>query len=153
MSQRFRGPRHHDETGSAIVEFVWLGLILMVPIVYILLAVFDLQRASYGVSAASRAAGRAFVLAPDQGSGYARAQRAAEVALKDQGIEPGGVAVRISCTPDPERCLSPGAVISVAVRTSQPLPFIPSALGGSRPAVTVNGTHTEPYGTFREDRS
>lgn len=153
MRSRADGTRHRDEAGSAIVEFVWLGLILMVPIVYILLTVFDVQRASYGVSAASRAAGRAFVLAPDQSAGYARAERAAQVALKDQGIEPGGVAVRITCTPDPDRCLSPGAVISVVVRTSQPLPLVPSALGGSRPAVQVNSTHTEPYGTFRGDRS
>lgn len=145
--------RRRDEAGSAIVEFVWLGLILMVPIIYILLAVFDLQRASYGVSAASRAAGRAFVLAPDQANAHARAERAAEVALKDQGIDPADVAVRVTCTPDPDRCLSPGAVISVAVHTSQPLPLVPSALGGARPAVQVNSTHTEPYGTFRGDRS
>jgi len=143
----------HQESGSAIVEFVWLGLILLVPLVYILLAVFDTQRASYGVSAASRAAGRVFVLAPDQVSAYARADRAARVALADQGVDAGSAAVTISCRPDPARCLSPGAVVTVVVRTTQPLPMTPSLMGASRPSVTVDSTHTEPYGTFREDRS
>ncbi|MGH3455694.1 MAG: hypothetical protein ACRDPQ_20380 [Nocardioidaceae bacterium] len=53
-----------DETGTALIEFIWLGLLLLVPLVYIMLTVFDAQRGAFGASSASRAAGRAFVLAP-----------------------------------------------------------------------------------------
>ena len=49
------------ERGSAIVEFHFLGLLLLVPLVYVLLAVLDVQRASYGVTQAAREAGRIFV--------------------------------------------------------------------------------------------
>ena len=41
------------ERGSAIVEFHFLGLLLLVPLVYVLLAVLDVQRASYGVTGRS----------------------------------------------------------------------------------------------------
>ncbi|MFY0407582.1 hypothetical protein [Solicola sp. PLA-1-18] len=142
-----------DEQGSAIVEVTWLALILLVPLVYLLLAVFDLQRASYGVSAASRAAGRAFVLAPDQQTGYARAEKAADLALRDQGLGIGSGRVRVTCRPDPRRCLVPGSIVTVVVRTYQPLPLVPSVLGSGRPTIRVQSTHVEPYGTFREDRT
>lgn len=145
--------RRRREDGTALVEFTWLALILLVPVVYVLLGVFDAQRASYAVSAASRSAGRAFVLSPDQATAQHRAVEAARVALADQGVELGSGAVAVSCTPSPQHCLSPGSVVTVTVTVQQPLPLAPDVLGGSAPTVRVASTHSEPYGTFREDRS
>ncbi len=145
--------RTRDDRGTALIEFIWLGLLLLVPLVYVLLAAFDVQRASYAVSAASRAAGRAFVLAPDQTSAYARAEAAARVALADQGIDAERSQLSVTCEPDPARCLAPGSVISVSVTVQQPLPIAPAVFGSSAPSVRVASTHVEPYGTFREDRS
>lgn len=142
-----------SERGSALIEFVWLALLLMVPLVYLLLAAFDVQRASYAVSAASRAAGRAFVLSPDQGSAYTRALAAARVALADQGIDADRSTLTVGCSPEPARCLSPGSIITVSVTVQQPLPVAPAVFGPSAPSVRVASTHVEPYGTFREDRS
>ena len=73
--------------GTASVEFVWLTILLLVPFVYILIAVFDTQRASYGVSTASRAAARAFLQSPDVATGERRARIAANVALDDQDLD------------------------------------------------------------------
>lgn len=141
------------EQGSAIVEFVWLGLLLLLPLVYVLVTAFEVQRASYGASSASRAAARAFVLAPDQPSAYDRARRAAAVALGDQGLGDKRADVTITCRPEPARCLSPGSVVTVVVAATQPLPLAPEVMGDARPQVTVDSRHSEPYGTFREDRS
>jgi Flp pilus assembly protein TadG len=69
-----------DDSGTAIIEFVWLAIILLVPLLYVVLAAFDTQRAAYAASAAARSAGRAFVTAPDQASGYARAREAVRLA-------------------------------------------------------------------------
>ena len=33
--------RRSDETGTAIVEFVWLAILLIVPLLYVVLAAFD----------------------------------------------------------------------------------------------------------------
>ena len=144
--------RSRGERGSAVVEFVWLVLLLMVPLVYLLLAVFDVQRASYGASAASRAAGRAFVLAPDQQTAYVRAEAAARVALADQGVDMSAAGVHVTCSPTPAQCLTPGSMITVAVTVQQPVPLTPDVLGDSRPTVRVSSSHVEPYGTFREAR-
>lgn len=141
------------EDGSALVEFVWLGLLLLLPLVYVLLSVFDAQRAAFGASAASRAASRAFVLAPSESVAREHAQQAADVALADQGISAGSAALTVSCSPDPSRCLSPGSMITVSVTVRQPLPLLPSGVGGDAPSVRVSSTSVEPYGTFREDRS
>jgi Flp pilus assembly protein TadG len=138
------------EDGSAVVEFVWLTVLLLVPFVYLLVAVFDAQRAAYGVSAASRSAARAFLQAPDVGTAGDRARTAARVALDDQGLD--GADVRVVCLPTPSDCLEPGSSVRVVVRTTQPLPLTPDALGSQLGGIVVDSTHTEPYGEFRMAR-
>ena len=138
------------EGGTATIEFVWLSILLLVPFVYILVAVFDAQRASYGVSTASRSAARAFLQAPDAAAGEQRARLAARVALDDQGLS--AASVRITCLPSPTDCLQPGSSVRVVVRTTQALPLTPSALGSQLGGITVDSTHTQPYGTFRRER-
>jgi Flp pilus assembly protein TadG len=138
------------ERGTATVEFVWLTILLLVPFVYILVAVFDTQRAAYGVSTASRSATRAFLQSPDAASGEQRARAAARVALDDQGL--ATATVRVTCLPTPAQCFEPGSSVRVVVRATQPLPLTPSALGRQLGGVTVDSTHTEPYGSFRSPR-
>ena len=65
--------RSRDERGSALVELVWLGILLLVPLVWFVLSVFEVQRGAFATTAAARAAGRAFALAPDDATGRARA--------------------------------------------------------------------------------
>jgi len=142
-----------DERGSALVEFIWLGLLLLIPLVYVLLSVFAAQSAAFGADAASRAAGRAFMLSASQGKAFAAAEGAARVALADQGIHADRMDLSVFCSPDPDRCLSSGSTVTVVVTVQQPLPLVPSMLGGNAPTIRLTSTHVEPYGTFREDRS
>ena len=144
--------RGRDEAGTAIIEFVWLAILLLVPLVYVVLAVFDTQRTSYATSTAARSAGRAFITSPDEASAHVRARAAARLAFEDQGI--GGAPMRlvIRCSPDPANCLSPGSVVAVEVRSSVDLPLMPDALGGNTPQIKVAALNQSPYGTFREDR-
>ena len=144
-----RGQRGED--GTALVEFVWLAILLIVPMLYIVLAAFDTQRAAYAASAAARSAGRAFVTAPDQASAYARAKAAVRLAYADQRID-RVPAVRITCRPRPRDCLSPGSVVIARVHSSVDLPLMPAALGGNTPRIQVDSEHQAPYGTFREAR-
>jgi Flp pilus assembly protein TadG len=142
-----------DERGTALVELTWLAILLLVPLVYIVLAVFEVQRAAFAVSAAARSAGRAYVLAPTDGDGLARARASAAMALEDQGLELTSAGLAVSCRPDPGDCLAPGSVVRIDVVCPVRLPLIPSALGDNTPSFRVEATHTVPYGTFREDRS
>lgn len=138
-----------DERGSAPVELVWLTILLLVPFVYVMIAVFDAQRAAYAVSSASKAAARAYVQAPDTMTAAQRAQRAAAVALGDQGVQAD---VEVVCLPSPSSCLQPGSSVRVSVRTVQPLPLTPSVLGDQVGGVAVDSSHVEPFGSFREGR-
>ena len=143
---------HRDDSGTALVEITWLTLLLLVPLVYLLLSVFELQRAAFGVDAATRAAGRVFVLAPDEATGRQRAADAAAVAMADQGVDVGADALSVSCEPDPGTCLRPGSVITVTLDAQVPLPLVPDLFGDFEPTARVSAAHRLPYGTFREAR-
>ena len=140
------------ETGTALVEVTWLSILLLVPLLYVVLAVFDVQRAAFAVNAATRAAGRAYSLAPFESQGAARAQAAAHVALADQGLDIGDANLDTTCEPDPRNCLAPGSVIRVRMEYQVSLPLMPDVLGGDKPSIRVEAEQSVPYGTFREDR-
>lgn len=144
--------RARGEQGTALVEATWLALLLLVPLVYVLLAVFDVQRASYGMSGAARAAARAYSLAPDETSAPSRARAAAAVALRDQQIDAEEVELVVRCRPAPGNCLAPGSLIRVELRHQVRLPLAPAALGGGAPSFRVEASSTVAYGTYREDR-
>jgi len=141
-----------EESGSALIEFTWLAILLLVPLLYIVLAAFEVQRSAFAVSAAAGAAGRAYSIAPSEAMAAERARAAAAVALADHGVSLADTELAVTCRPDPSDCLSPGSMIEVEVDLSVPLPLMPTALGGNTPSIRVAGDHRLPYGTFREDR-
>lgn len=144
--------RRRLEQGTAIVELVWLGVLLLVPVVWVLLTVFDAQRGAYGVSTAARAAGRAYALAPDDATGEARARAAAELALADQGLDGQPVQVQVSCQPFPGDCHQGTSVITVRVSSRVELPLVPDVLGDQAPSLSLDASHTLPIGQYQERR-
>ncbi len=62
------------------------------PILWIVLSVFEVQRGAFAASAAARSAGRAYALAPTDAEGERRARAVARQALADQGLEVGAAA-------------------------------------------------------------
>ena len=134
------------ERGSAVVEFAVLVPVLLLPLVYLLLAVFAIQDASYGVTAAAREAGRAFVTTPPGDDPYARAAAAAGIALGDHRLALGSGGLTVTCTP--EACL-PGAVAQVRLATTVTLPLVPRSILGRHPAaITVTAAHREVVDRF-----
>jgi hypothetical protein len=140
--------RRRPQSGSAVVEVVWLGILLLIPMVWIVLSVFEVQRGAFGVTAAARAAGRAYALAPDDVSGKQQARAAATVAMADQGLDHTAWRLDISCG-DLADCHVGGAVITVRVETHVALPFVPDFLGGHT-AFTLDAEHDVPIGQYQE---
>ena len=136
-----------SDDGSASLEFVVLGVLLLVPLAYLLITVFAVQSAAYGVSAASREAGRAYVQTPTGSEPGPRAFAAAMVALRDHGIELEPDQLSITCSADP--CLTPGAVVSVRVDVTVVLPWVPELFGEVPASVAVHGQHTAVVDRFR----
>ena len=141
--------RGRGEDGSALVELTWLGILLLVPVLWIVVSVFEVQRGAFAVSGAARAAGRAYALAPDDAVGRARAEAALRQVLADQGVEGQPADLDVSCSPGPD-CHAAGAVVTVVVRSRVDLPLLPDVLGGKAPSFALDATHTVPIGQFRD---
>jgi hypothetical protein len=141
--------RRRTEQGSALVELTWLGLLMLVPLLWIVLSVFEVQRGAFAVSGAARAAGRAYSLAPSDAIGQARAQAAARQVLVDHGIGELPLGMAVTCAPAGD-CHAPGAVITVRLRSQVDLPLLPDVLGGGAPSFALNASHTVPIGQFRD---
>ena len=151
MTWRRRG-QGRDERGSAVVELTWLGILLLIPTLWIVLSVFEVQKGAFGTSAAARAAGRAYALAPTDAEGQRRAEQAARQALADQGLEDAPLTVRVSCDSPGTGCHSGGSVITVRISSRVDLPLMPEVLGGDKPSFALDATHVVPIGQFQEVR-
>lgn len=152
MASRGRSPiRQPNERGSAMVEFCSLALLLMVPLVYAVLAVFRVQASAYGITAAAREAGRAFVTASDPELAERRAKAAAAVVAADQGLRLTPEAVTISCSAEP--CLTPDTRVVVKIDTTVRLPFLPAVFADRALAsVALHARHTEVVDLYRAAR-
>jgi hypothetical protein len=150
VSRPRRWTSRSSEAGSALVELTWLGLLMLIPLVYVVITIVTVQRSAYGATEAARAAGRAFVLAPDVATASHRAYDAAKVAMSDQGVALSSDELVVRCSPTPQSCLQPGSRVRVEIHLDVRLPFVPTVFGHSTASVAVRASHTEPYGTFRE---
>lgn len=146
-----RGRRTRDERGSALVELTWLGVLLLVPVLWIVLSASEVQRGAFATSAAARAAGRAFTLAPTDAQGRAEAEAAARQALADVGADGQPFRLSVSCRPSPGDCHAAGSVVTVNVESGVDLPLLPSVLGSGAPSFALDASHTVPIGQFRDD--
>jgi hypothetical protein len=135
------------ETGSAMVEFTYLGILLLVPLAYVLLTIFRLQNAGYAVSTATREASRAFVSAPSDDVAWGNARAAATLALRDFGLEIEPKRVQITCTHQP--CLTPGGQVRVHIDREVLLPLVPRVFGKAPAAIRVEAERTDTVDRLR----
>jgi Flp pilus assembly protein TadG len=121
-----------DDLGSAALEFILVGCLLLVPVVYLIVALGMIQGQVLGSEAAARHAARAVSLS----SGTADADRRVEAVLAsviaDYGMDAEHVAVSVACGNAAVRCPEAGAVLTVTVRTEVSLPLVPPVLGLER---------------------
>ena len=115
--------------GTAVVEFVVLAVLVMVPLAYAAVVVLKVHSATFTADTTSAAS--------------ARARSAARIALADYGL------------PDPElsiacidgSCLAPSSGIEVEVRTQVAIPFSP--FGDGRSVIPVSAVHQARVDTYR----
>ena len=121
--------------GSAIIEFVFVAIVVMVPLMYLVAAVATVQRAQLAVSQAARDAGRAFATSDTAAQAGPRVDAAVRLALSDQGL-PNDASVRFiasgsSCgTRAVTPVLRAGAEFAVCVSRRTDLPGVPTVLSG-----------------------
>src|SRR5205823_11421608 len=86
------------DRGSALVEFVFIALVVFVPLVYLVAGFSAVQRGVFASTEAARDAGRAIGTAADVPSGLAQAERAAQFAVEDQSVD--ATDVQVAYAPD-----------------------------------------------------
>jgi hypothetical protein len=135
------------DAGRAIVEFLVVGLLVLVPVVYFVVTLSRVQAAAFAASTASREAGRAFTTATTEDSAFARAEAAARISFQDYDFEADGT-VGLSCDGSP--CLRPEGRVEAVATVKVRLPLVPDLLSGAIPAVLpVSATHVATVDRFR----
>jgi hypothetical protein len=134
-----------QEDGSAVVEFTFLALLLMVPLVYFVITVGQIQGGSFAVVGAADQAAKVYVAQPDAPAAQAAAEQAVALALSDFGHAAEMASMTTSCSP--ANCQAAGTAVTVTVRLNVPLPFIPFADGLS--ATEVEASSTQLVGRYR----
>lgn len=147
MTRAPRGRALHDERGSAVVEFVTLAVLLLIPLVYLVLMLGRLQAGAYAVSQASREAGRAYVTAQAGEDAAVRARAAAHLSFADQRFEDVGT-LAIACDGTP--CLRPDGLVETTATVRVPLPLVPAFVRHVVPlSVPVSASHLSTVDRFR----
>lgn len=134
-----------DERGSAVVEFVFLTIVVLIPLIYLVMTVGRIQAGTYAVTQASREAGRAFVTAESGENAQARAEAAAAIAFADFGFDGQ---IQIGCDDMP--CLRPEGRVTTQAQVLVPLPLVPDFARAVVPLqVPVSSTSVSTVDRFR----
>ncbi|MDP9239731.1 MAG: hypothetical protein M3O55_03700 [Actinomycetota bacterium] len=146
-----------DDHGRATIEFIFLGILTLVPLMYLVVAVATVERNVFAASEAAREAGRAYATAADPLSAESRAAYSADLALSDQGVDPAQrtlkyVAVSADCLSGATgaQSLDPGAEFAVCVIQPVQIPGVPGFLDAR--ANTVTGRYIVHIDDFRAAR-
>ncbi len=125
----------------ALVEAILLGLVLIVPLVWLLGFLDHVHRAALGATAAARSAGFTAAAAAHLADAP-RVQQAVALALRDQHLSMDRAEVEASLSDDGQR----GGLVRVEVRYAVPMIGLPHI--GHLPSLIVTARHNvlvDPY--------
>lgn len=141
--------RHSGDDGSASVEFITVGVVLLIPLVYLIVTLAGLQGAILAADGAAAQAAKLYARAGDDTRGRERAEDLLALTLVDFGIDRSQAALQIDCAPRTSPCGGRGGTVTATVRILVRLPLAPElvSIGGAIPVV---GTATVPISRFGE---
>jgi len=157
-----RRSRQLDDEGSAMVEFIALSLLLLVPLVYLVVTLSRVQAGAFAAEAAAHDAARTTVVVGvgsiESGASSASAMDAASrradagvaVVVDDFGFSDDDATLELTCD---GRCLDPGGNIDARVTVTVALPGIPRFVSGAVPlAVDVVASARAPVDSVVRDQ-
>lgn len=132
-----------DERGAATVEFLGLTLVVLIPVVYLMIYVSQVQAAAFASVAAADQAVKAVVSEADRPSAGA-AHATVELTLADYGVGTGQYDLTVGCDQGGCGTLEPGEVVAVRVDVAVPVPLTPAAWSLTPVSVGYDARQTVP---------
>ena len=120
------------ERGSAALEFIVVGLLLLVPTVYLIVSLGLIQGQALGAEAGARHIARAISTASDEGEARERVERVLASVAREYGMSRDALSLDLECRPAGGACPEAGGTIVVTLRSSVALPLVPPVLGLDR---------------------
>ena len=140
------------ERGSAALEFILVGLLLLVPVIYLTVALGLIQGQSMGAEAAARHVARAVAQSAGSDDARASADRVLRSVVDEYDLDPAAVDLALSCRPQSTACPQSGATLIVTVRARVALPLVPPVLGLDRIAsIPVEASAAQKVSRFWGD--
>jgi len=140
-----------SERGSAALEFILVGLLLLVPLTYMIVTLGLIQGQSLGAEAAARHIARAVSTATDAEDARARGDAVLAAVSEEYGLD--DIDLAIDCTPAGATCPRAGATLHVTVRTSVALPLAPPVLDLDRlAAIPIEASAAHKVSRFWSER-
>lgn len=140
---RSLGRRLRDDRGSASLEFLGLGVLLLVPVAYGALTLGQVEQAVLGSELGARNAAR--VVAADGTQRLALAEQHVALALGNHGLDPEAASVEVRCAPTPD-CAVAGETVTVTVRYELGLPLLAGTSGWL--SIPIESSSTFPQQRF-----
>ena len=111
------------QRGSASIEFLGLGIVILCPIAYGVLALVQLEQAALATESAARNSARVLSVQAVDGSSSELANEHIQRALENHGIAIDRAHVTVRCSPDAD-CKTMGETLTVTVRVDTPVPLV-----------------------------
>lgn len=122
---RSPGDTSGNDAGTIALEFVVIAMGILVPLLFVALAVMHTTGAAMATSQAARSAARAFSDAATPAQALRFADAAARLTFADHGLTLPPDALRVSCDGE---CLAPGSRVMVEITWRTSLPLVGTAL-------------------------
>jgi len=139
------------ERGSAALEFILVGMLLLVPLVYLIVSLGMIQEQSLGAEAGARHIARALSTAENANTARESAHRILQSVVEEYALDPASVRFSLECHPAGGGCPEAGSTLVVTVRTNVALPLVPPVLGLDRLAsIPVEASAAQKVSRFWE---
>ncbi|MGO1319265.1 MAG: pilus assembly protein [Galactobacter sp.] len=129
--------------GSVVVEFLGLGLLLAVPLVYLLVTMSQVERASLAVVTLAEESSRAHATAASPWSAHEWQQRAEREIARDYGVDTNAIDVTITCSGS---CPGPGSRVTAQASVKVALPLVPVTAARVGTVTSTSVTLAPRYG-------
>ena len=140
-----------DDRGSAALEFILVGMLLLVPLVYLIVSLGLIQGQSLGAQAGARHIARALSTAENPDAARRSAGLILRSVIDEYALDPGAVDVAFECRPAGTPCPEAGSTLVVTIRTRVALPLVPPVLGLDRLAsIPVEAAAAQKVSRFWE---